>query len=79
MMGETLRYPDDLDLAHSEWHERPRCPRCGGDRIDRSVVVEARSMQPVPRQVERFVRITRWQCASVEAHAGQFQTPTEER
>jgi hypothetical protein len=48
----------------------PTCPTCGYKAAERTVFVPVQAMYPPPRQRGRYVRLTNWQCLSVESHNG---------
>lgn len=48
------------------------CPKCGWKVAVTSLKVDARSLTPMPRQVERFVVSSKWQCLRYENHHGEW-------
>ena len=55
------------------------CPTCGAFARARVVFVEARNLDPVPRQVELYVERASWQCLRDESHHGERRTPSDYR
>jgi hypothetical protein len=50
-----------------------RCPVCHGSVDVRSTVLDIRAFSPLPRQVEPFVRIYKWQCLRRQEHSGAWR------
>lgn len=50
---------------------------CDRPTITDHVQLEIRSLPVPPRTAHRFVTLSRWQCAVVEAHAGSWRTFTD--
>lgn len=50
-----------------------KCEKCSGDISTRVTLLDVRAMRNPPRQRERWVEVTRWQCIRVEKHNGEWR------
>ena len=53
------------------------CPRCGARAHARVYFIDLALMHEPPAQVERYLRVTRWQCFAVESHNGERSVPAD--
>lgn len=75
-MSTLFRHPDGYMNTDASMK---RCSRCGSEVAETSVFEDVALMANPPRQVERYVKVTRWQCLRFEEHAGEYRLPVATR